>query len=383
MLIAETRPSRRGGVTDWRSVVVLITHRIGPAPSRKKPRPASNGVGKTVVSAITAEATKPVTGPSPIDGAERQPAHDAGRSERADHHADAVHRQGGADAARRQAEMAHGIGHEDREDQEPGRAEDELGDEDRPQQGMAEDELRALADLLQRMAALRRQPRRLVDARQQHDRDHRQRRGKAERRAGADPADQQAAQRRTAGEGDRARELDAAHWPPAATAAAPATAPAPARRRCRRRCRTPRRSPGSASSGRVIQPSTISASVASNARRPQRLGARHQPAARQAVGQQAGRNGEQHERQGERGLQQAGLALAGAEQQHGDDRRGGERHLLGRLRGEIGPGETIEGRRQLVLVGRVMGAPGLLARNLGSLRRPLYPRAASYCYKAR
>src|SRR6478735_1497000 len=66
MLIADTRPSRLGGVTDWRSVVVLITHRIGPAPSRKKPRPASSGVGKIVVSAITPEATKPVTGPSPI-----------------------------------------------------------------------------------------------------------------------------------------------------------------------------------------------------------------------------------------------------------------------------------------------------------------------------
>src|SRR4029450_3774290 len=64
-LTPETRPRRRDGVTDWRSVVVLITQRIGPAPSRKKPSPASNGVGKTVVSAITAEAPRPVTGPSP------------------------------------------------------------------------------------------------------------------------------------------------------------------------------------------------------------------------------------------------------------------------------------------------------------------------------
>src|ERR1700732_4055733 len=66
MLIAETRPSSRGGVTDWRSVVVLITHRIGPTPSRKKLRPASAGEGMSVVSAITAAATKPVTGPSAI-----------------------------------------------------------------------------------------------------------------------------------------------------------------------------------------------------------------------------------------------------------------------------------------------------------------------------
>ena len=66
MLIAETRPSSRGGVTDWRKVVVEITHRIGPTPSRKKLNPASHGDGMKVVSAITPAATKPVTGPSPI-----------------------------------------------------------------------------------------------------------------------------------------------------------------------------------------------------------------------------------------------------------------------------------------------------------------------------
>src|SRR5581483_11397890 len=66
MLIAETRPSRRGGVTDWRSVVVLITHRIGPAPSRKKLRPARIGVAITVVIAITPAETRPAIGPRPI-----------------------------------------------------------------------------------------------------------------------------------------------------------------------------------------------------------------------------------------------------------------------------------------------------------------------------
>src|SRR3954449_2793975 len=65
ILMAETRPKRRGGVTDWRSVVVEITHRIGPTPSRKKLSPASQGEGTSTVSAITTEATKPVTGPSP------------------------------------------------------------------------------------------------------------------------------------------------------------------------------------------------------------------------------------------------------------------------------------------------------------------------------
>ena len=66
MLIAETRPSSRGGVTDCRKVVVEITHRIGPTPSRKKLNAASAGLGTAVVSAITPAATKPVTGPSPI-----------------------------------------------------------------------------------------------------------------------------------------------------------------------------------------------------------------------------------------------------------------------------------------------------------------------------
>ena len=62
--MAETRPSSRGGVTDCRKVAVLITHRIGPTPSRKKPRPASRGLGMMVVNAITTAATKPVTGPN-------------------------------------------------------------------------------------------------------------------------------------------------------------------------------------------------------------------------------------------------------------------------------------------------------------------------------
>ena len=62
MLIAETRPSSDGGVTDCRNVVVEITHRIGPTPSRKKLRPASHGEGTSTVSAITTAATNPVTG---------------------------------------------------------------------------------------------------------------------------------------------------------------------------------------------------------------------------------------------------------------------------------------------------------------------------------
>ena len=64
--MADTRPNSRGGVTDCRKVAVEITHRIGPTPSRKKPAPASNGLGMMVVEATTTAATNPVTGPKAI-----------------------------------------------------------------------------------------------------------------------------------------------------------------------------------------------------------------------------------------------------------------------------------------------------------------------------
>ncbi len=105
--------------------------------------------------------------------------------------------------------MVNAIGHEDRQDHEPRRAEDELRHKHRAQQGMTEDELRTFPDLLQGMAALGRQARRLENSGQQEDRDDRQRRGEAEGRARADPADQKAAQRRAAGKGHGAGKLDA------------------------------------------------------------------------------------------------------------------------------------------------------------------------------
>src|SRR3982074_1631862 len=74
MLMAETRPSSRGGVTDCRSVVVDITHRIGPAPGREKAGAASRGLGTTLVSATTTAAAKPVPGPSATTGANRRGA---------------------------------------------------------------------------------------------------------------------------------------------------------------------------------------------------------------------------------------------------------------------------------------------------------------------
>ncbi len=61
--MAETRPSSAGGVTVWRSVVVLITHRIGPAPMRKKLAPASSADGSQIVSTIRRAAVRPASGP--------------------------------------------------------------------------------------------------------------------------------------------------------------------------------------------------------------------------------------------------------------------------------------------------------------------------------
>ena len=76
------------------------------------------------------------------------------------------------------------------------------------------------------------------------------------------------------------------------------------------------------------------------------FGERHQRAARAAVSPYAERNRQQQERQCLRGLQQTGLACAGAEREHGDERRGGEADLLGGLRDQIRPREPLECGRQ-------------------------------------
>ena len=105
--------------------------------------------------------------------------------------------------------------------------------------------------------------------------------------------------------------------------------------------------PSSASSGSVISPSQIAAgSPRSAAARSASAPAISQRREIRSASRPAG-NREQDEGQRQRGLQQAGLAFADAEQQHRDDGRGGQRDLLGRLRGEVGPGEAVEGRGQV------------------------------------
>ncbi|CAM5207528.1 hypothetical protein BTHI11S_03247 [Bosea thiooxidans] len=66
MISAETRPSIACGVTAWRSVMVVIDHRIGPAPNRKKLSPASRTVGNHRVRSMTRAAQKPPSGPITI-----------------------------------------------------------------------------------------------------------------------------------------------------------------------------------------------------------------------------------------------------------------------------------------------------------------------------
>lgn len=64
MLMADTRPSRCEGVTVCRRVVVLITHKMGPTPIRKKLSAARPNDGAQIVSTITSAARSPVTGPT-------------------------------------------------------------------------------------------------------------------------------------------------------------------------------------------------------------------------------------------------------------------------------------------------------------------------------
>ena len=208
----------------------------------------------------------------------------------------------------------------------------------------------AFLDLLQRMAARGRGARRFIDARQQHDRDHGQCRGKAEGRRGPDPSDQHAAKCGAAGKRDRARQFDP-------------------RIGCRQLLRGHQRRHQSGCGDAVGDRSADRDEAeqrkqrqrdlaepdqqqnAGQRRGAQRLGARHHPAPRDAVGEQTCGDREQDEGQRQRGLQQAGLAFADAEQQHGDDRRCGQRDLLGRLRGEVGPGQAVERGGQARRVG--------------------------------
>ena len=170
---------------------------------------------------------------------------------------------------------------------------------------------RAFLDVLQRMASRRGRAGGLVDARQQHHRDDRECGGKSESRRRTDPSDQHAAERGAAGERNGARQFDPrigrgqllrGHQ----------------RGHQRRRGdavghRAAYRDEAEQRQQRQGHPAEPDQQQDSRQRRgAQRFGARHQPAPRDAVGEQAGRDRKQDEGQRQRGLQQAGLAFADA-----------------------------------------------------------------------
>ena len=235
--------------------------------------------------------------PEPDHGAEGEALHHPGREQRADHHADAVHRKRRADTGRRQAEPAHRVGHEHREQQEGAGVEDELGDEHRSQQRVVEHEGRAFFDFMQRMTGRRDLACRLVDAREQHHRDDGEHGGTSERRCRAHPADQHAAERGAGGKRDGACKLD------------------PRVRRWQQFWRDQRGNQGgrchaighrAANGGETEHSKQRQGEPAEpdqgedreQRHRAQGLRARHQNAPRDAVGEQAGRDREQDERQG-------------------------------------------------------------------------------------
>jgi hypothetical protein len=123
-------------------------------------------------------------------------------------HADPERSQCHADACRRQPEGMHRIGHVDSLDHEQCRVENELGDKDRPQQPVAEDERCTFAQLTKRMPRRPARMRRLTDASEQDNGTERKHRGKSKRGPAADPPHQCSTQRGPGRERGRARELD-------------------------------------------------------------------------------------------------------------------------------------------------------------------------------
>jgi ribonuclease E len=289
---------------------------------------------------MTTDATRPVTGPSPITV---PTPHHARRQQCSDHHTDAVHRKRGTDEGCGQAKTPHGIGHEHRQKQERRRIEDELGDENRAQQRMMQHEGGAFPDLLKGVPARRGLARRLVKARQQHHRDHREGCRASKGGSSPHPSDQETTERGAAGKGNGAGEFDAGVG-------------------CRQHVRCDQRG-NQCGRGDAVDDRSTDRNEAEQAEQGQREPAepdqcedrkhtaqsfrcRHQLASRDAVGEQTGGNSDKDKGQGESGLQQSGLAFADAEQQHGDDRRGRERDLFGRLRRQVGPGQAVEGGGQ-------------------------------------
>ena len=233
------------------------------------------------------------------------------------------------------------VRHVDRLQDEERRVEEDGRQQYRPQQRVPEDQHRPFSQVVQKMARRRRRPRRLAETAERHDGPGRQRGRDAERDHGAGPADERAAERRPRREGGAARQLHA-----------------PVRRGQRlardERGHESRRGHaiGDGAGGpdrsqerqqRQRQQVELGEGQDGDERGdPQPFGRRHEAAPRHAIGQDAGGNRQQQERQRLRGLQEPRLAGSRPEREHGDDRRGGEADLLGRLRGQVGPRQAVE-----------------------------------------
>jgi hypothetical protein len=243
-------------------------------------------------------------------------------------------------------QRTHGVGDVRRQNDEQRDIEYELGQEDRPQQSMTEDEHHTLPNGAGGMRLRDFFARGLDDADQQHRRTGGERRRDAKRRRAADPAGQRPAERRTGGIGGGAGEFDSTIGERQDVALDEGG---------------DERGRGDAIADRAACPDESQDCQQRQAQSAeaqqhqhaderddtQRLGCRHQPRPRHAIREHAGRNRQQQERQGLRRLQDAGLGLPRSQGKDGDDRRRGQADLLGRLRRKVGPREPLEGGRQI------------------------------------
>jgi hypothetical protein len=348
------------GVTDWRKVVVLMTHRIGPAPNSKETEPRQQGRRPRDRQREDDGAAESAQRADRDHRAEGEPRDDRRGEQRADDHAGAGHGQAQSDAGGRQAEMVHGIGSKDRQHHEIGRVVDELNREDRCEQSMPEHERSTLANLVEHMPPRRQRARRLVEPAQECDGGERQECRRREGGGAAAPADDGAAQRRPRGEGEGAGQLDARVG--AGQQGGRHEGGDQRRRRDAEHHSSAHRDEAEQRQDRPgEQAERGEGDDGEQGSGAHGFGADHQPAPRQAVRHQARGNREDDERQSQDGLQQSGLAGAGAKRQHRDDGRRGQCYLLGGLCREVGPRQACEAAgqaRRVIGHGRIPGMQG-------------------------
>jgi hypothetical protein len=276
-----------------------------------------------------------------------------------------------ADPRGGEAEDLDSIRHEGGLQDEPRAVPDDGRQQHRPQQRMRPGETGALLEIADDMARRQLGPRLLGEAGQQDDGTSREHRGEDEGRCRSGPADERTGECRSCREGETTGQLE-----PAVRRRERA---ARHQRGDQSRCRdaegdgSGRRDEADRGEQRQRQQTKPhQRRQREQGERPHGLGDRHQAAPRHAVGDDAGGEGEQQERQALRRGEHARLADPGAEDQHRDHRGRGEADLLGGLRREIRPGEAVElGRQRRRHHGRDLGRPETMMRSMaiGSSRR--------------